>query len=140
MPTCEAVGAIARGTSVIVVGDPKQMPPTSFFSTNTFDEDNVEQEDLESILDDCLALSMSSYHLLWHYRSKHESLIAFSNAMYYDNNLLTFPSTDDLAAKVKLVKVKGFYGHTRLIAIIYIQQILFVIANDHIIVIYRNSR
>jgi hypothetical protein len=109
MPTCEAVGAIARGTSVIVVGDPKQMPPTSFFSTNTFDEDNVEQEDLESILDDCLALSMPSYHLLWHYRSKHESLIAFSNAMYYDNNLLTFPSTDDLAAKVKLVKVKGFY-------------------------------
>ncbi|MGY3212008.1 DUF3320 domain-containing protein [Mucilaginibacter sp. HD30] len=109
MPTCEAVGAIARGTSVIVVGDPKQMPPTSFFATNTFDEDNVEQEDLESILDDCLALSMPSYHLLWHYRSKHESLIAFSNAMYYDNNLLTFPSTDDLATKVKLIKVKGFY-------------------------------
>jgi len=109
MPTCEAVGAIARGTSVIVVGDPKQMPPTSFFSTNNFDEENVEQEDLESILDDCLALSMPSYHLLWHYRSKHESLIAFSNAMYYDNNLLTFPSTDDLATKVKLVKVKGFY-------------------------------
>jgi len=109
MPTCEAVGAIARGNNVIVVGDPKQMPPTSFFSTNTFDEDNVEQEDLESILDDCLALSMPSYHLLWHYRSKHESLIAFSNAMYYDNNLLTFPSTDDLATKVKLIKVKGFY-------------------------------
>jgi len=109
MPTCEAVGAIARGSNVIVVGDPKQMPPTSFFSTNTFDEDNVEQEDLESILDDCLALSIPSHHLRWHYRSKHESLIAFSNAMYYDNNLLTFPSTDDLANKVKLVKVKGFY-------------------------------
>jgi hypothetical protein len=109
MPTCEAVGAIARGNSVIVVGDPKQMPPTSFFSTNTFDEENVEQEDLESILDDCLALSMPSYHLLWHYRSKHESLIAFSNAMYYDNSLLTFPSTDDLATKVKLIKVNGFY-------------------------------
>lgn len=109
MPTCEAVGAIARGNSVIVVGDPKQMPPTNFFSTNTFDEDNVEQEDMESILDDCLALSMPSHHLLWHYRSKHESLIAFSNAMYYDNSLLTFPSTDDLATKVKLIKVKGFY-------------------------------
>lgn len=109
MPTCEAVGAIARGTSVIVVGDPKQMPPTSFFSTNNFDDDNVEQEDMESILDDCLALSMPSHHLLWHYRSKHESLIAFSNAMYYDNNLLTFPSIDDLSSKVKLVKVKGFY-------------------------------
>lgn len=109
MPTCEAVGAIARGTNVIVVGDPKQMPPTDFFSSVNFDGNNVMMEDMESILDDCLALSMPSYHLLWHYRSKHESLIAFSNAMYYDNNLLTFPSTDDLANKVKLVKVKGFY-------------------------------
>ena len=74
MPTCEAVGAIARGENVIVVGDPKQMPPTSFFSTNHFDEENADKEDLESILDDCLALSMPSKHLLWHYRSKHESL------------------------------------------------------------------
>ncbi|EHQ24443.1 DUF3320 domain-containing protein [Mucilaginibacter paludis] len=109
MPTCEAVGAIARGNSVIVVGDPKQMPPTSFFSANNIDEDNIEKEDLESILDDCLALSMPSHHLLWHYRSKHESLIAFSNAKYYDNNLLTFPSTDDISSKVQYVHVKGFY-------------------------------
>ena len=57
MPTCEAVGAIARGKSIIVVGDPKQMPPTNFFSTNSFDEDNAAIEDLESVLDDCLALS-----------------------------------------------------------------------------------
>ena len=115
MPTCEAVGAIARGTSVIVVGDPKQMPPTSFFANNNVDEENLEQEDLESILDDCLALSMPSRHLLWHYRSKHESLIAFSNAKYYDNKLLTFPSTDDLATKVTHVYVPGFYdkGKTR---------------------------
>ena len=56
MPTYEAVGAIARGKNVIIVGDPKQMPPTSFFSVNTIDEDNIEMEDLESILDDCLAL------------------------------------------------------------------------------------
>ena len=67
MPTCEAVGAIARGTTVIVVGDPKQMPPTSFFATANVDEDNLEKEDLESILDDCLALSMPSKYLLWHY-------------------------------------------------------------------------
>lgn len=115
MPTCEAVGAIARGTNVIVVGDPKQMPPTSFFSTNNIDEDNIDKEDLESILDDCLALSMPSKHLLWHYRSKHESLIAFSNAKYYDNKLLTFPSTDDITSKVVRVAVKGFYdkGKTR---------------------------
>ena len=115
MPTCEAVGAIARATSVIVVGDPKQMPPTSFFSTNNVDEDNLEAEDLESILDDCLALSMPSKHLLWHYRSKHESLIAFSNAKYYDNSLLTFPSPDDLATRVTAVHVPGYYdkGKTR---------------------------
>ncbi len=115
MPTSEAVGAIARATSVIVVGDPKQMPPTSFFATNNVDEDNLEAEDLESILDDCLALSMPSKHLLWHYRSKHESLIAFSNAEYYDNSLLTFPSPDDLATRVTAVHVPGFYdkGKTR---------------------------
>lgn len=109
MPTCEAVGAIARATNVIVVGDPKQMPPTNFFTTNNVDEDNMDKEDLESILDDCLALSIPSQHLLWHYRSKHESLIAFSNAKYYENKLLTFPSTDDLVSKVQFVPVKGFY-------------------------------
>ena len=74
MPTYEAVGAIARGKNVVIVGDPKQMPPTSFFSVNTIDEDNIEMEDLESILDDCLALSIPSKYLLWHYRSKHEVL------------------------------------------------------------------
>ncbi len=115
LPTCEAIGAIARGSSVIVVGDPKQMPPTSFFATANVDEENLEKEDLESILDDCLALSMPSKYLLWHYRSKHESLIAFSNAKYYENSLLTFPSTDDLATKVTAVHVPGFYdkGKTR---------------------------
>ncbi len=115
LPTCEAVGAIARGKHLIVVGDPKQMPPTSFFSTNQVDEENIEKEDLESILDDCLALSMPSRYLLWHYRSKHESLIAFSNANYYDNKLLTFPSTDDITSKVTFVPVEGFYdkGRTR---------------------------
>ncbi len=109
VPTCESVGAIARGMQAIVVGDPKQMPPTSFFSTNNVDEENLDKEDMESILDDCLALSMSSKHLLWHYRSKHESLIAFSNSQYYDNSLLTFPSPDDLGSKVTYQFVDGFY-------------------------------
>ncbi|RYF93645.1 MAG: DNA helicase, partial [Chitinophagaceae bacterium] len=114
MPTCEAVGAIARGENLIVVGDPKQMPPTSFFGAVNMDEEN-EQEDLESILDDCLALSMPSEHLLWHYRSTHESLISFSNSIYYNNKLRTFPSTDDRISKVNFVKVDGFYdkGKTR---------------------------
>lgn len=109
LPTCEAVGAIARGKYVIVVGDPKQLPPTSFFNTNQVDEDNYEQEDLESILDDCLALSMPQEHLLWHYRSRHESLIAFSNRQYYDNGLYTFPSPNDLESKVRFVSVDGYY-------------------------------
>lgn len=109
MPTYEAIGAIARGKNVVVVGDPKQMPPTNFFSVNTVDEDNIEMEDLESILDDCLALSIPSKHLLWHYRSKHESLIAFSNSEYYGNKLMTFPSPDNIESKVRLVAVNGYY-------------------------------
>ncbi len=109
MPTYEAVGAIARGKNVIIVGDPKQMPPTSFFSVNTIDEDNIEMEDLESILDDCLALSIPSKYLLWHYRSKHESLIAFSNSEYYNNKLMTFPSPDNIESKVRIVNINGYY-------------------------------
>ena len=109
MPTYEAVGAIARGKNVVIVGDPKQMPPTSFFSVNTIDEDNIEMEDLESILDDCLALSIPSKYLLWHYRSKHESLIAFSNSEYYDNKLMTFPSPDNIESRVRMVAVDGYY-------------------------------
>ncbi len=109
LPTCEAVGAIARGENVIIVGDPKQLPPTSFFSSNQVDEENYEKEDLESVLDDCLALSMPQEHLLWHYRSQHESLIAYSNAKYYDNKLFTFPSPDDQISEVSWVHVDGYY-------------------------------
>lgn len=115
LPTCEAVSALARAKQSIIVGDPKQMPPTSFFSTIKLDEENMDVEDLESILDDCLSLSVTSKYLLRHYRSKHESLIAFSNVNYYENKLLTFPSSDDLNRKVKYHQVKGFYdkGKTR---------------------------
>ena len=109
LPTCEAVGAIARGENVIVVGDPKQLPPTSFFASNQVDEENYEKEDLESVLDDCLALSMPQKHLLWHYRSRHESLIAYSNSKYYENKLYTFPSPDDQVSEVSWVHVEGYY-------------------------------
>lgn len=109
LPTSEAVGTIARGENVVVVGDPKQLPPTSFFSSNFVDEDNVEMEDLESLLDDCLSISMPQEHLKWHYRSRHESLIAYSNMKYYDNKLYTFPSPNDLVSEVKLVHVDGYY-------------------------------
>ena len=109
VPTCKAVGSIARGKDVIVVGDPKQLPPTTFFSSDYKDDEHYEVEDLESILDDCLALGMPENHLLWHYRSNHESLIAFSNAMYYDNTLLTFPSPNELSSKVSFEYVDGVY-------------------------------
>ncbi len=113
--TSKAVGALARGKNAVIVGDPKQMPPTSFFATNSVDEDNLEDEDLESILDDCLALNLPQTHLLWHYRSRHESLIAFSNSHFYENKLYTFPSVNDREAKVKLVHTDGFFdrGKTR---------------------------
>ena len=110
MPTSEAIGSLARAKSAIVVGDPKQLPPTAFFSANYVDEDNLENEDMESVLDDCLALGIPQRHLTWHYRSKHESLIAFSNIMYYGNKLCTFPSPDAPDSKVKFVRVEdGVY-------------------------------
>lgn len=109
MPTSEAVGAIARGKSVIIVGDPKQMPPTSFFSSTSVSEDEAELDDMESILEDCRTLEIPSLQLNWHYRSRHESLIAFSNNEYYDGSLITFPSVDDQDTKVKFNYVDGIY-------------------------------
>ena len=109
LPTCKAVGALARGKEAVIVGDPKQMPPTAFFATNTVDEENLDIEDLESILDDCLAMNMPQTHLLWHYRSRHESLIAFSNSRFYENKLYTFPSVNDRETKVTLIRVDGVF-------------------------------
>ncbi|MBQ9081705.1 MAG: DUF4011 domain-containing protein, partial [Clostridia bacterium] len=110
LPTCEAVGALARAKSAVIVGDPKQLPPTAFFSSAYVDEENLESEDMESILADCLALGIPERYLTWHYRSKHESLIAFSNHTYYGSKLCTFPSPDSLDSKVKLILVEdGVY-------------------------------
>lgn len=115
MPTSEAVGAIARGRALVCVGDPMQMPPTSFFTSSSVDDDEAGVDDMESILDDCITLSIPSRYLTWHYRSKHESLIAFSNREYYDGRLYTFPSADDRVSKVNLVQIEGTYdkGRTR---------------------------
>lgn len=90
--TSDAIGALGRGKSAIIVGDEKQLPPTRFFEASTSEEDDLFVEDGDSILSDCLSISMPKKYLSWHYRSKDESLIAFSNAQYYENRLLTFPS------------------------------------------------
>ena len=92
IPVWDAIGVIARGKQLIVVGDPKQLPPTSFFQRGVDEE--VEVEDLESILDECLHAGLMSCFLGWHYRSRHESLIAFSNHRYYGGGLHVFPAAE----------------------------------------------
>ena len=96
----DAVGAIMRGKQIIVVGDRKQLPPTQFFETSADDIADDEETDagvFESILDECDARGMRSRVLHWHYRSRHENLIAFSNRHFYDGTLITFPSADPYA-------------------------------------------
>lgn len=106
----DSVGAIARGKNVIVVGDPKQLPPTNFFN-GTLDVDNPDEEDLESILDQALAARLPHLRLTGHYRSRHETLIAFSNSKYYENSLVTYPSPDAKKdSAVTLHRVEGVYA------------------------------
>lgn len=93
----DAVGALGRSRSVVVVGDSRQMPPTSFAeSAFVLDEDASDTEDLvedeESILSECVQARVPRQWLSWHYRSQDEMLISFSNQQYYDNRLSSFPS------------------------------------------------
>lgn len=90
----DAIGAIYRAKQVICVGDSKQMPPTNFFNAGieAESEDVEDINDFESILDLCAA-SMPQVRLKWHYRSRYEQLIMFSNKNFYQNDLVTFPSS-----------------------------------------------
>ncbi|MBI5097562.1 MAG: hypothetical protein HZB32_08055 [Nitrospirae bacterium] len=93
----EAMGAIARGKQLVVVGDPKQLPPTTFFDRLLGDTDATEEEEtalegVESIRNICQTIYHPPRILCWHYRSRHESLIAFSNRHFYDDKLIVFPS------------------------------------------------
>lgn len=96
----DALGAIARCRSIVVVGDDRQLPPTSFFSRIVSGEDLDEEEegaqarDLESVLSLCAAKGLPQRMLQWHYRSRHESLIAVSNKEFYEGNLFIVPSPD----------------------------------------------
>jgi hypothetical protein len=98
----EALGAIARGGQLVVAGDAEQLPPSSFFERQfdqDLDEDPAEDtsavEEHESVLDVATALYQPIRQLRWHYRSRHPGLIAFSNAEFYRNRLLVFPSPVD---------------------------------------------
>ena len=110
----DAIGAIYRGRQAIVVGDSKQMPPTNFFNSvieaDELDEEIGDVTDFESILDLC-ATTMPQLRLGWHYRSRYEQLIAFSNQNFYDNSLVTFPSShlDAKGIGVDYYHVDGIY-------------------------------
>lgn len=103
--TENAIGAIMRGKQVIIAGDSKQLPPTNFFQASVdngsdeYDEDDETSNDVfESLLDEAALFPVKT--LLWHYRSRHEHLIAFSNAKIYRSKLITFPSNKELGKDV----------------------------------------
>jgi hypothetical protein len=122
----DAVGALGRAKAAVVVGDSRQMPPTSFAEPTygVTGDDAVELlgtavEDEESILSECVAARVPRQWLSWHYRSQDESLIAFSNANYYDNRLCSFPapthgrpSSDVDGRGISLVRVDGTFHRT----------------------------
>lgn len=106
----DAIGAIARGKQLVVAGDHRQMPPTSFFARGVSSADDDVEDDMESILDECKAAGLPHIGLTWHYRSRHESLIAFSNHRYYDGSLVTFPAAVTKASAVSWRMVPGLYS------------------------------
>lgn len=110
--TWDAVGAIARGRQSVIVGDPKQLPPTNFFGRAQSDENGVEEyeKDLPSILDEAAAAGLPTHQLNWHYRSRDESLIAFSNSNYYGGRLVTFPAPTTSSGALRLHRIKGVFG------------------------------
>lgn len=111
--TWDAVGAIARGRQSIIVGDPKQLPPTNFFGrTDDGENDDLEihERDLPSILDEASAAGLPLHQLNWHYRSRDEGLIAFSNHHYYGQRLVTFPSPATESSAVQFHRVDGVYA------------------------------
>ncbi|MDQ1111893.1 hypothetical protein QE418_001341 [Microbacterium testaceum] len=113
----DAVGAMGRARSVVVVGDSKQMPPSTFAEV-TADGDEAEADagvvaDEESILTECTQARVPSKWLSWHYRSQDEALIAFSNHQYYESRLSSFPAPlRDFSASVPdaLATSKPDYG------------------------------
>ncbi|MDJ1493671.1 DUF3320 domain-containing protein [Cytophagaceae bacterium DM2B3-1] len=117
----DALGAVARAKQIVVVGDDKQLPPTTFFSKVTSNSESEKEEEdeagqvkakeLESILSLCKARGIGDTLLRWHYRSRHESLIAISNKRYYENKLFIVPSPwkQNAGLGLKWHQVDGIY-------------------------------
>ncbi len=110
--TWDAIGAIARGQQTIIVGDPKQLPPTNFFGRADDDDEALSEleRDLPSILEEAQAAGVPSRRLDWHYRSRDETLIAFSNHFYYGGRLVTFPAPSADSNAIKFHIVNGTYA------------------------------
>lgn len=114
----DALGGMLRAKQVVVVGDQKQLPPSEFFnrsvgSDSSDGDDQVEDIDDESILESCAKTFRETRLLKWHYRSRCESLIAFSNREFYDDKLITFPSAAPRSFSVELIRLKGRYEASR---------------------------
>lgn len=112
----DAVACLARADQAIIMGDTEQLPPTTFFmKDNEGDEEDEDIEDLDSFLKESVS-KFTTKSLNWHYRSKDESLIAFSNRKFYNNRLITFPNPDSKEQGVEFIYVEdGIYdrGHSR---------------------------
>ncbi|WNG88503.1 DUF4011 domain-containing protein [Mycobacterium sp. ITM-2016-00317] len=115
----DAVGAMGRAKSVVVVGDSKQMPPTSFAETSAALDDEEEYDpdvvvDEESILTECVHGLVPQQWLSWHYRSQDEALIAFSNLHYYGGALASFPAPLPAHGDhgISFVRVNGHFERT----------------------------
>lgn len=109
----DALGGLLRAEQIVVVGDPKQLPPTDFFSrassVSSSDDDELDELDDESILEACQKAFRRARRLKWHYRSRCESLIAFSNSRFYENSLVTFPMSRPGSFSVDYVHLNGHY-------------------------------
>ncbi len=93
---CDAINAVYRGNRLIVAGDDKQLPPTSFFGMGAGDDSDDWSDDQPEVFESVLGLcrgagQLPSLPLRWHYRSRHESLITYSNRQFYESRLVTFP-------------------------------------------------
>lgn len=118
----DAIGSIYRARQMVVVGDSKQMPPSNFFASVEQGDDDLDDLEGESVSDyesilDIASACLPKYRLKWHYRSKNEELIAFSNKHFYDNSLTTFPSAkhkmEDFGLECYYVKDGVFTHKTR---------------------------